>query len=113
MNETELRTILSKNIKRYRQRKGWSQAKLAEKMDISTNYLSDIETKRGWVSPFSLVKLANALEIEVFELFKPEETTPANVSTIVKKCLDDFSASLKISFDKALADSMRKIEKNL
>ena len=72
MDDKSLRNLLSQNIKRYRQRKGWSQAKLAEKMDISTNYLSDIETKRGWVSSFSLVKWANALEIEVFELFKPE-----------------------------------------
>jgi transcriptional regulator with XRE-family HTH domain len=58
MDEEGLRGLLSLNIKRFRQRKGLSQAKLAEKMEISTNYLSDIETKGGWVSPFSLVKLA-------------------------------------------------------
>ena len=113
MDEAGLRSLLSQNIKRYRQRKGWSQAKLAEKMEISTNYLSDIETKRGWVSPFSLVKMANALEIEVFELFKPEETAPADVLHTVYKCLDDLSASLQVSFDKVLTDSIRKIKKSL
>ena len=71
MDEADLRNLLSQNIKRHRQSKGLSQAKLAEKMDISTNYLFDIETKRGWVSSLSLVKLANALDIEVFKLFKP------------------------------------------
>ena len=111
MNEESLRNILSQSIKRYRQRKGWSQAKLAERMDISTNYLSDIESKRGWVSAFSLVKLANALEIEVFELFKPEEETPADVLFTINKCLDDFSMSLKVSFDKSLEDSLNKIRK--
>ena len=113
MNEESLRNLLSQNIKRYRQRKGWSQAKLAEKMDISTNYLSDIESKRGWVSAFSLVKLANALEIEVFELFKPEEETPADILCAVNKCLDDFSTSLKVSFERSLEDSLNKIRKNL
>ena len=113
IDETRLRSLLSQNIKRYRKRKGWSQAKLAEKMDISTNYLSDIETKRGWVSPFSLAKLANALEIEVFELFKPEETVSKDIFLIVNKCLNDFSTSMKISFDRALEDSMHKIQKNL
>jgi transcriptional regulator with XRE-family HTH domain len=113
MDEEGLRGILSQNIKRFRQRKGWSQAKLAEKMDISTNYLSDIETKRGWVSPFSLIKLANALEIEVFELFKPHETTSSDVQNTIIKYLDDFSTSLKVSFDKSLKDSMQKIRKNL
>ena len=113
MNEVGLRNILSLNIKRYRQRKGWTQAKLAEEMGISTNYLSDIETKRGWVSPLSLVNLANALEIEVFELFKPEKTVPTDVLNTVNKCLDDFSISLRVSFEKALLDSMRKTRKNL
>jgi len=113
MDEESLRTLLSQNIKRHRQRKGLSQAKLAEKMEISTNYLSDIETKRGWVSAFSLTKLANALGIEVFELFKPEEETPVDVLSAVNKCLDDFSTSLRVSFDKSLKDSLKKIRKNL
>ena len=113
MNEKYLRDLLSQNIKRFRQRKGFSQAKLAEKMEISTNYLSDIERKRGWVSPFSLVKLANALEIEVFELFKPQENVSLDIKNTINKCLDDFSTSLRISFDKSLNDSMKKIRKNL
>jgi len=113
IDEVSLRNILSQNIKRYRQRKGWSQAKLAEGIGISTNYLSDIETKRGWVSPLTLVNLANALEIEVFELFRPEKAVPEDVLYTVNKCLDDFSTSLKISFEKALMDSMRKTRKNL
>ena len=111
--EANLRNLFSQNIKRYRQRKGWSQAKLAEKMEISTNYLSDIETKRGWVSPFSLVKLANALEVEVYELFMPQEEVSSDVMTTVNQCLDDFSTSLRVSFEKSLADSMRKIRKHL
>lgn len=111
MDETRLRALLSQNIKRYRQRKGWSQAKLAEKMEISTNYLSDIETKRGWLSPFSLVKLANALGIEVYMLFQPQEATSDDVLSTVNKCLEDFSTSLRISFDKAILDSMKKIQK--
>jgi len=113
MDEARLRNLLSQNLKRFRQRKGWSQAKLAEKVEISTNYLSDIERKIGWVSPFSLTKLANALEIEVHELFKPEETTPTDIIMTINKCLDDFSSSLRISFDKALTDSRQKIEKHL
>jgi len=113
MDEAGLRNILSQNIKRYRQRKGWTQAKLAEEMSISTNYLSDIETKRGWVSPLSLVSLANALDIEVYELFKTEKEVTSDLLSSVNKCLDDFSTSLRVSFEKALIDSARKIRKNL
>ena len=113
MNEAGLRNLFSQNIKRQRQMKGWSQEKLAEKMEISTNYLSEIETGKGWVSPFSLVKLANALEIEVFELFKPQESISKDLKNKVNKYLDDFSTSLRVSFEKSLNDSMRKIKKNL
>jgi transcriptional regulator with XRE-family HTH domain len=93
--------------------KGLSQEKLAEKIALSTNYLSDIETGKGWVSPFSLVKLANALEIEVFELFKPHEAVSKSTLNIVNKCLDDFTMSLKVSFDKSIEDSLSEIRKNL
>ena len=113
MDELCLRNVLSQNIKRFRQRKGWTQAKLAEEMGISTNYLSDIETNRGWVSPLSLVKMTTALEIEVFELFMPHKEVSTNVLNTVNKCLDDFSTSLRVSFEKALLDSMRKTKKNL
>ena len=113
MNEENLRNLLSQNIKRFRQKKGWSQAILAEKMNISTNYLSDIETGRGWVSPFSLVKLANSLEIEVFELFKPQETVPIDTQSMINKYINDFSESLRVNFDKAIINSMEKIRKNL
>jgi len=112
-NEANLRSILSQNIKRFRKMKGLSQEKLAEKMDISTNYLSDVERGRSWISPFSLVKLANALEIEVYELFRPQEKVSADVSATVSKCLEDFSSSLRVSFEKSIKDSMRKIQQNL
>jgi transcriptional regulator with XRE-family HTH domain len=71
MQEQELRAVLAENIKKYRAKRGWSQLVLSEKLDISANFLSEIETGKGWVSPLTLVKLASALEVEVFELFRP------------------------------------------
>ena len=113
MDEAGLRSLLSQNIKRFRKRKGFSQEKLAEIMEISTNYLSDIERGKSWGSPFSIVKLANALGIEVYELFKPQETVSKDVLNTVNKCLEDFSSSIRVSFEKSITDSMKKIRKNL
>ena len=76
MEEKELRTVFGENIKKFRNRRGWNQLLLAEKLDISANFLSEIETGKGWVSPLTLAKLAKALEIEVSELFMP--ILPAN-----------------------------------
>ena len=63
MNEQELRGILSNNIKRCRLRNSLSQLALAQKLGISTNFLSDIERCKAWVSPDTLVKLASVLEL--------------------------------------------------
>jgi len=101
MNEQELRELLSVNIKRFRNRRGWSQAKLAEKLDISTNFLSDIETKKGWVSPLTLVKLAAALDIEVYELFKPENAVSGDLKDVVNKLAQDLTIVITNSVEYA------------
>ena len=101
MNEQELRELLSVNIKRFRSRRGWSQAKLAEKLDISTNFLSDIETQKGWVSPLTLVKLAAALDIEVYELFKPENAVSGDLKDVVNKLAHDLTIVITESVEYA------------
>ena len=101
MNEQELRELLSANIKRFRNRRGWSQAKLAEKLDISTNFLSDIETKKGWVSPLTLTKLAASLDIEVYELFKPENAVSGDLKDVVNKLTQDLTIVITESVEYA------------
>jgi transcriptional regulator with XRE-family HTH domain len=101
MKEQELRQLLSFNIKRFRNRRGWSQAKLAEKLEISTNFLSDIETQKGWVSPLTLVKLAAALNIEVYELFKPENAVSGDLKDIVNKLTQDLTIVITESVEYA------------
>jgi len=101
MEDNELRGLLSVNIKRFRSRRGWSQAKLAEKLGLSTNFLSDIETRKGWVSPLTLVKLAAALDIEVYELFKPENSVSGDLKDVVNKLARDLTVVLTESVEYA------------
>jgi len=67
----ELRKILALNIKRQREKLCISQEKLAELAEISANMMTDIEGCRTWVSDKTLIKLANALEIDAFRLLLP------------------------------------------
>jgi len=89
MTEQELRAILSQNIKRFRGFRKLSQAEFAEKIDISIPFLSDIENGKKWVSPITLVKIADALNIEVYELLKPETIIPDNAINILEKYTSD------------------------
>jgi transcriptional regulator with XRE-family HTH domain len=72
MDGPEIRAVLAQNIKSFRTHREWSQADLAEKADISIPFLSDIERGNKWPYPDTLSKLANALKIDVFELFRKE-----------------------------------------
>jgi transcriptional regulator with XRE-family HTH domain len=61
--------LFGKRLKNLRESKGWTQENLAEKMNISSNYLSSIE--RGKENPTfdMLIKFSDALEVEMWELF--------------------------------------------
>ena len=89
MTEKGLKDILGQNIRRFRSYRRLSQADFAEKIDISIPFLSDIENGKKWVSPITLVKIANALNIEVYELLKPESIIPDNAVNILEKYTAD------------------------
>ena len=85
MSPEQLRSILSENIKNRRKQLNISQSKLAEIINMSANYITDIETQRTWVSDSTLVKIASALGVEVFELLKPHPDKDFVNSSVVKE----------------------------
>lgn len=89
MEELELRGILGNNIKRCRLKNKMSQLALAEKLNISTNFLSDIERCKAWISPTTLVKLASVLEIEPYELFKADALLPEKEKSVLQRYADE------------------------
>ena len=89
MTETEIRSIFGSNLKRYRNYRRFSQAELAEKLDISIPFLSDVENGRKWFSPMTLVKFASVLEIEPYELFKPENASSPEITTALANWSND------------------------
>ena len=72
----EERLLLGKRVKYLRRLKNLTQAQLAEKVDLSVNYISQIET--GIASPTfqTLSMLAKGLDVEIKELF--DFGTPGN-----------------------------------
>jgi transcriptional regulator with XRE-family HTH domain len=84
MTESDLRTILGENLKKYRTLKGFSQAKLAEILNISPNFISDIETGKRWLSSDTLVNLAEALNVDVYEFLRPRQTPTDDISDFIK-----------------------------
>jgi len=63
-----IREILAENIKEKRRKKGLTQEKLAEKAGMSLQYLAMLELAHKFPSGEMLERLANALDIETYEL---------------------------------------------
>jgi len=107
--EQALRDTLSDNIKKYRHRRKWSQFVLAEKANISTNFLADIEAGNTWVSAQTLIKFAQAFEIEAFELLIPSinEGKPK----LQQKILNQFSQDLAVVLQEAMEKSIIHVKK--
>ena len=66
-----MRELLSANIKDRRKKLGISQEKLAELTNLSVQTINFIEGCRTWVSDKTLIKLADVLGVEVFQLVGP------------------------------------------
>ena len=109
MTEQQLHETLSQNIKKYRKGK-YTQEQLAEKIGVSSQNINDIEGKRRWPRESTLIKIADALEIEVYQLFIPNdlsniqiETTDENEkirTTIQQQLVSDFRKSMNNMLEK-------------
>jgi transcriptional regulator with XRE-family HTH domain len=60
---------IGKEVRRLREAKGWSQAKLAVETGMAVSGISQIENDRRNPNSATLTKLARALEVEVADLF--------------------------------------------
>ena len=65
--------IVQKNIKKFREIKGLTQYKLSEATGISADYISEIERGKKNPSLKRLILIAEALEVDIRELFTPQD----------------------------------------
>ena len=113
--EQALKDTLSENIRKYRQRRNWSQFTLAAKANISTNFIADIEAGNTWVSAQTLVKIAQALDTEAFELLKPQKDnadsqTPQKTNEKME-LLSRFSQDLTIALQESTEKALNQVKK--
>ena len=66
---TEIKKILSANMKAYRAERSYSQAKLAELANTATNYIAQIENGKRFPTDVMLEKIACALQKKSYEMF--------------------------------------------
>jgi transcriptional regulator with XRE-family HTH domain len=88
---TNIREVLALNLKKHRQARGWSQAKLAEKTGTSTQYIGMLEIKGKFPSSEMIHKLAAALCIDPTELFFKEIDPEIATKNAQRAAVEDLS----------------------
>jgi len=103
MNQTELREILSQNIKQQRKRYDLTQEKLAEETGLSAQTINDIEGCRTWVSDKTLVKLAESLRVTPAELLAKNDSAESDAFNFAY-----LKSELQTSIHKTIEDIFKK-----
>jgi len=93
-----IREVLANNIKTYRRKCGFSQDKLAELANISSQYLATVETCRKFPTPEVLDLLAEALGIETHELFSSVPSPQTELEKLRKDIIGEVVQAIKQSF---------------
>jgi len=103
MDGQGIKTILGRSIKFLRNKQGLTQAVLAEKADISIIFMSSIERGSKFPQPDILARIANVLDVEVFELFKGDL-----VPSDSKKLISHLTKDIKKKVNTALEDIFKQ-----
>lgn len=71
--------IFSERLKREREKKGWSQTELAEKIHVSRQSVSKWETGKNYPSIEVIIDLSDLFDITIDELLRSDEELKAKV----------------------------------
>ena len=100
MTGSDIRKLLSQNIKYFREIRRLSQADLAYEANISIPFLSDIERGNKWPHPDTLASIATTLQVEPVDLFTPKYTTDSETKTLTTQILNFKYIQKKVEQDK-------------
>ncbi|MCL2156037.1 MAG: helix-turn-helix transcriptional regulator [Leptospirales bacterium] len=104
---TSIRDILANNLKENRKRCGFSQAKLAEEADTSTQYIAMIEISRKFPTPEMLDRLAEALGIETYELFVVKPSPEDAMERLHNSIISNIERIVAEAVEKAIAEKCK------
>jgi transcriptional regulator with XRE-family HTH domain len=106
---TNLRQLLAFNMKEFRRKRGFSQAKLAETADTSTHYIAMIELKRKYPSPEMLERIAAALEIDAPELFSMSPSPAETLRQLHEVVLKDIEQAVGEAVEQTVKETVKKV----
>lgn len=97
-----IRKVFGRNVRKYRQLRNWSQAELAEKIDISTAFMTHIEHGTRGASMETIELIAHCFEIPYTTLFEEETAPVANYAQVLGALEDELKEKLSADIDECI-----------
>jgi transcriptional regulator with XRE-family HTH domain len=94
--------ILAKNMKEHRRRRGLTQEKLAELVNVSTHHIGMIELARNFPTLDLVERIADALDIEIYRLFMEPHSPNEELKQLRREIRDDMKQLLDEFLEKNL-----------
>jgi transcriptional regulator with XRE-family HTH domain len=102
-----LREILADNMRKIRRKRSLTQAKLAEKAEVSTHFIAMIEIARKFPAPETLDRIAAALGIEAYQLFSGPVSPETDLLWLRQSVLNDIEQVVGEAVEKAIAEKCK------
>jgi transcriptional regulator with XRE-family HTH domain len=102
-----LKEIFAYNLKKHRRRRGFTQAQLAEKVDVSTHHVGMLEIARNFPTLELVERIANTLDIEIYELFIDPLSPHEELERLYQTVANDIERVVAEAIQKALANGCK------
>jgi transcriptional regulator with XRE-family HTH domain len=80
---THFQKLFVENLRFWRKKKGISQLKLSEMVNISPNYLNAVENGKNFPSPEVIQHISDILELMPYQLFLEHPAEEAAVGAVI------------------------------
>ena len=98
-----LREIFAHNLRKYRKNSGLSQEKLAERVNVSTHHIAMMEIGRNYPAMELVERIANALEVEIHELFINPLALPREMDRLYQAVAKNIEQVVCEAIEKAIS----------
>jgi transcriptional regulator with XRE-family HTH domain len=103
---SKIQSLFAANLRKIRESLGWSQAYLAEKAELSTNYIQQLEGEHKFPRKEAIDQIADAFGLDVSALFSRDVDFSPNMKQFKLAALDSMGNSL----NKFITDQKKALE---